>query len=122
MTDIRECPELLIVFTTSTRLDWTADEVWAAITACRTAGYDWGRIARGLVELALKDEAVPTKPRDLWNAVRGLRSMPGTGGTPDRSGAGGADYLAVKARTFGTGPQPALTADAEEALREGHDP
>lgn len=125
MTGIRECPALLVEFTTAMREDWTGDEVWAAITACKTAGYEWARIARGLVGLALADEPVPTKPRDLWAGRRGLKSPPGTGTLPDPSGSGGAEYLAAKAamRARVTGPQPVLRESGElELLREGPDP
>jgi hypothetical protein len=127
VTEIRECPALLAEFTCSMREDWGHDETRAAILACKTAGLDWGRITRGLVDLALRDEEPPTEPRDLWARVRGLKSAPGTGAPLDPR---------VKERLFGqfqavtdahrnraTGPQPALTEDAErELLREGHDP
>jgi hypothetical protein len=127
MSDIQECPALLVEFTTAMRGDWTHDETWQAITACKTAGFEWARIARGLVDLALRDEAVPTRPRDLWAAVRGLRSLPGTGTLPETGGQGGAEYLAAKAaitaRTGMTGPQAVLRETGElELLREGHDP
>jgi hypothetical protein len=57
-----------------------------------------------------------------WRRARGSGN-----GTPDPSGSGGAEYLAAKAamraRTGMTGPQSALTEEAErELLREGHDP
>jgi len=47
------------------------------------------------------------------------------GGTPDPTGEGGAEYLAMKAalRARATGPQPRLTGTGElEFLREGADP
>lgn len=125
MTELRECPALLVEFTTAMREDWTADETWAAIIACKTAGFEWPRIARGLIDLALTDEPVPTKPRDLWNARRGLRSLPGTGTLPELGGPGGSDYLAAKAamKARATGPQAVLTEEAErELLRGGPDP
>lgn len=125
MTEIREAPRELVALALAIRPDWTEAETWSAVLACKTASFEWAKIARGLVNLALRDEPVPTSPRDLWAAMRGLRSQPGTGSGPDPSGEGGADYLAAKAamRARATGPQPVLGQTGElELLREGPDP
>jgi hypothetical protein len=122
---VREAPRELLALVCAMRSDWTTEETWSAILACKTASFEWHRITRGLVDLALRDEPVPTRPKDLWAAIRGLRSLPGTGSGPDPTGEGGADYLAAKAAMAAraTGPQARLTATGElEFLREGPDP
>jgi hypothetical protein len=127
MTEIRESPRELLALACAMRQDWTTEETWTAILACKTAGFEWSRIVRKLVDLALKDEeGPPTRPGELWDAVRGIKSLPGTGAPLDP---------AVKAELFGrlaavsdarnsaTGPQPMLRQTGEiEFLREGPDP
>lgn len=125
MTEIREAPRELVALALALRPDWSETETWTALQACRTAAFDWPRIVRKLIDLALQDEPVPTSPRDLWAAMRGIKSLPGTGIVPGQSGEGGADYLAMKAalRAKTTGPMTALRQPGEmELLREGPDP
>ena len=121
MTEIREAPRELLAFVRAVRGDWGEDETAAAVQACRTAGFDWSRIALGMVILALRDDTPPTRPRELWDDVRGLRDRPGTGAPLDPK---------VKADLFadlrergpgtlrhGTGGQPVLPV-----LPEGRGP
>ena len=126
MTEISEAPRKLVEFVCATRPDWTEDETQTAIQACRTAGHDWSRIALGMVVLALRDETPPTRPRELWGDVWGSRSRTGPGAPLDPDvKAGLLDRFAAVTDAYrhgATGPQPALTAEAEEALREARDP
>lgn len=118
MTEIREAPRELLAFVTATRPDWGEDETWTAILACKTAGFDWSRIALGMVLLAHRDETPPTRPRELWDDVRGLRDRPGTGAPLDPDvKAGLFAELAAKNDAYrrgATGPQAVLP--------EGRDP
>ncbi|HMG64530.1 MAG TPA: hypothetical protein VK599_16425 [Streptosporangiaceae bacterium] len=107
-TRAREAPRELLSLACATRPDWTREETWNAIHAARTAGLEWDRLALRLMAIAFREETPPTSPRELWDAVRGLRDLPGTGAPP------GAGYLAVKAaKGWGTGGQPALTEGNE---------
>jgi hypothetical protein len=83
VTEIFESPRELLAFVCGMRRDWDPDETWTAILAARTAQYGWPRIVRALIDLALRDEPTPTRPRELWDDVRGLRSLPGTGAPLD---------------------------------------
>jgi hypothetical protein len=126
MTDIREAPRKLVEFVCDTRSDWTPEETWTAVLACKTANFDWPRIVRKLIDLALQDEPVPTSPRDLWAAMRGIKSPAGAVGRLDP--AVKAETLARlarvnDARNRATGPMAALRQSGEmELLREGPDP
>lgn len=75
----RKAERELIAFACATRPDWTQQETWAAVYAARTAGLDWARLAARLVDIAFREEETPTRPRELWDDVRGLRNLPGTG-------------------------------------------
>jgi hypothetical protein len=120
VTEIRESPKKLRDFVCDMRRDWTPEETWVALLACKTAGFEWAKIARGLVDLALADEPTPTRPRDLYAAVRGIsrtRAIPvpfDPGLKEQVLGRLAAATAATDAIRSGTGPQPALT--------EGHDP
>lgn len=75
----REAERELIAFARATRPDWTQQETWAAVYAARTAGLEWARLAIRLVDIAFSDEEPPTRPRELWDDVRGLRGQPRNG-------------------------------------------
>jgi hypothetical protein len=114
---IRESPRELLAFVTATRPDWGEDETWTAILACKTAGFDWSRIALGMVILAHRDETPPTRPRELWDDVRGLRDRPKPGVPLDpdaKAAAIAACRTVTDSRRHGTGGQPVLA--------EGRDP
>jgi len=83
MAEIRESPRELLALVTAMREDWSPEETWTAILACKTANHEWPRIARKLVDLALKDEDPPTRPGELWDEIRGVKSPAGTGGRLD---------------------------------------
>jgi hypothetical protein len=126
VTEIREAPRELVALALALRPDWTETETWTALQACRTAAFDWPRIVRKLIDLALQDEPVPTSPRDLWAAMRGIKSPAGAVGRLDP--AVKAETLARLARVNDarnrqTGPMAALRQSSEmELLREGPDP
>ena len=79
MTETREAPRELLNLACAIRADWTHEETWAAIYAARTAGLEWRRIVTRLVDIAFSDEEPPTRPRELWDDVRGMWNQPGTG-------------------------------------------
>lgn len=83
MTGIREAPRELLNLACAIRPDWTREETWAAIYAAKTAGLPWERLVMRLLGIALRDEDPPTRPRELWDDVRGLRDLPGTGAPLD---------------------------------------
>jgi hypothetical protein len=123
MTEIREAPRELVALALAIRPDWSEDEIWVAVQACKTAGFEWPRVVRNLIDLALKDEPAPTRPGELWDAVRGIKS-PAVAGRLDPEARARA-IEACEASPWGraTGPQPRLTATGElELLREGADP
>lgn len=126
MTDIREAPRKLVEFVCDTRPDWTPEETWTAVLACKTANFDWPRIVRKLIDLALQDEPVPTSPRDLWAAMRGIKSPAGAVGRLDpavKAEVLGRIAKVTDARNRGTGPMTVLRQPGEmELLREGPDP
>lgn len=118
MTGIVDAPRELAAFVCATRPDWTEDETMTAIGACRTAGFEWPRIALGMVVLALRDETPPTRPRELWGDVWDSRSRTGPAGSldPDAKAAAIAACQVVteSRRHAATGGQPVLA--------EGDDP
>ena len=126
MTEIREAPRQLLWLVCEMRADWTREETWNAIHAARTAGRDWRGIVTRLVGIALRDETPPTRPRELWDDVRGIRTpaVTRTRLDPEVKAELFAELQAVtEAHRHGTtGPQPRLTEDAERELLRGPDP
>lgn len=125
MTDIREAPRELLALACAIRRDWTTEETWTAILACKTAGFEWSRIVRKLVDLALKDEeGPPTRPGELWDAIRGIKSPAGAGGRLDpEARARAIEACEASPWRRATGPQSVLRQTGEiEFLREGPDP
>ena len=124
MTEIREASRELLALVTAMREDWSPEETWTAILACKTAGRDWKLIATRLVAIAIRDDTPPSHPRELWDDVRGVLDRPAPPGRldPEARAKVLADIQAVTdARK--TGPQPALRVTGElEFLREGPDP
>jgi hypothetical protein len=118
VTEIFEAPRELVEFVCATRLDWTQDETMTAIGACRTAGFDWSRIALGMVVLALRDETPPTRPRELWGDVWDSRSRTGPAGSLDpdaRAAAIAACQVVTDSRRHGV-------TGGQQVLAEGDDP
>ena len=79
MTETREALRELLNLACAVRPDWTREETWAAIYAAKTAGHEWKRIVTRLIDIAFRDDTTPTRPRELWDDVRGVRNQPGTG-------------------------------------------
>lgn len=95
----REAPRELLNLACATRDDWTREETWAAIYAARAAGLEWDRLVLRLLTIALRAEEPPTRPRELWDDMRGIRGgQPGTGAPLDPAvKARLLAYLAAKA-------------------------
>lgn len=72
-TGWQESDRGLLYFVCATRPDWTREETWAAIYAAKTAGLPWDRLVLRLIDIAFRVETPPTRPRELWDDVRGLR-------------------------------------------------
>lgn len=126
MTEIREAPRELRALVTAMRQDWTTEETWTAILACKTAGRDWKLIVTRLVAIALRDDTPPSRPRELWDDIRGVLDRPAPAGRldPEARAKVLADIqAATDARDRQTGPQPSLRDTGPlELLHEGWDP
>jgi len=125
MTEIREAPRELLALVTAMREDWSAEETWTAILACKTAGREWKLIVTRLVAIAVRDDTPPSHPRELWDDVRGVldRREPGSLDPEARAKVLADIQAATDSRNRATGPQARLTATSElELLHESYDP
>ena len=125
---IREAARELLIFACGTRPDWTAEETWNAVHAARTAGLEWDKLALRLMRIALREEDLPTWPRERWDYARGITTK-AAGRPPPADHVAGAiaalisgDYDAAYAATHdGTAPIRRVTG-GRPVLTEGHDP
>lgn len=119
MTEIFESPRRLLDLVCDMRRDWDPEETWTAILAAKTAGLPWPRIVRGLVDLAIRDEEPPTRPRELWDDVRGIR-LPA--GTRARLDPGVKERLLADCAAATDSRRQEAATGGQQVLAEGHDP